>query len=106
MKLAQSLPKWGSSGDTPATFSDVDIVVERIITVFLGFAAITLFVLLLVGGLKLIGSGGDPGKVQAAWKTITYAVLGIVLIAASYLILKFISTFTGVELFNFSVIVP
>ena len=99
MNLAQN---WSDpSGDTPAKIEDIEVVVAKIFQYFLGFASIALFFLLVTGGYKLITSGGDPGKVQGAWKTITFAILGMVLIIASFLILRFITAFTGVDVTNF-----
>jgi hypothetical protein len=100
MNLAQM---WSDpSGATPATIQDIEVVVAKVFEYFLAFAAIALFFLLVVGGYKMITSGGDPGKLQGAWKTVTFAILGIVLIVASFLILRFITAFTGVDVTNFN----
>jgi len=100
MNLAQT---WSDpSGATPAQFQDFEVVVAKVFQYFLGFAAIALFFLLVMGGYKLITSSGDPGKLQGAWKTITFAIIGMVVITASFLILRFITAFTGVDVTNFN----
>lgn len=101
MKLVQN---WSDpTGNAPAQLSDIGAVFAKIVSVVIGLAAITLFFLLISGGYKLITAGGDPGKVQGAWKTITFAVLGFVLILASFLILRFIHEFTGVDVTQFKI---
>ena len=43
---------------------------------------------------------------ESARKTLTYAILGLVLIIAAWFILKFLSEFTGVDLTEFTFSVP
>lgn len=88
----------------PLTFSDLEPMVENVVRAVLGLAGITLFILIVLGGFQLITSGGDPGKVQAAWKTITFAIGGLVVILLSILILRFIYVFTGVNVLEFKIV--
>jgi hypothetical protein len=75
-----------------------------IVGVAMGFAGIALFIMLLVGGFKYISAGGDPKAAEAAKKTLTYAIGGIVLISMSYLFIRIVADFTGVtNLVNFSI---
>jgi len=87
----------------PAMLSDLEDVFSNIVSVVMGLSAITLFIFLIMGGFKLITSSGDPGKAQAAWKTITFAIIGIIVIAASILVLRLIYAFTGVDVTIFKV---
>ena len=102
MYLAQE-PWSNPSGEQPAQISDLEAVFSRVFMYIIGLAGITLFVLLCLGGLKLITSSGDPGKVQAAWKTITFAIAGLVFIIASFLIMRLIKEFTGVNVLEFTI---
>ena len=89
------------------TLQDLEIVFGDIVRMILGFAGITLFIMLLVGGFKYITAGGDPKGVEGAKKTLTYAIGGIIVIALSYLILVLISTITGATgILNFQVYRP
>lgn len=88
----------------PATISGLEIVFGNVVKAALGFAGIVLFVLLLVGGIKYITSGGDPKATEGAQKTITYAIGGLILILLSYLILVLIKTITGVDVTQFKII--
>jgi len=104
MYLAQN---WSdTTGNTPARFSDLEAVFANIVSVILGLAGIVLFIMLLMGGFKFITAGGDPKAVEGAKKTLTYAIAGMVLLAASFLILRFIQEFTGVDVVNFRVFQP
>jgi hypothetical protein len=91
------------SGDSPATIQDLEIVFGRIVDVVLGLAGVVLFIMLIMGGFKYITAGGDPKAIESAKKTLTYAIGGIVLVTLSFLILAFISTFTGVDVTQFQI---
>ena len=86
-----------------ATIKGFEWIFQNFIVSIISFAGIVLFVMLLLGGFKLMTSGGNPENAAAAQKTITYAIIGIVLIALSYLILYFIQTFTGANVTTFRV---
>lgn len=86
-----------------AKISDLDSVFENVIGKLLGFTAIVLFVMLLMGGFKYITSGGDPKATESAKKTLTYAIGGVVLIAVSYLIILIIQELTGANITEFTV---
>jgi hypothetical protein len=59
--------------------------------------------MLIVGGFKYLTAGGEAPAVESARKTITYAIAGLVLVALSFLILRFIYAFTGVDVTQFKV---
>jgi len=89
-----------------AKLSDLEGVFSNVVGVLLGLAGIVLFIMLVVGGFKYITAGGDPKGVESAKKTLTYAIGGIVLIAAGFLILQFIKQFTGVDVTQFRIFQP
>ena len=88
----------------PAKLSDLEKVFGNVVNVALGFAGIVLFFMLIIGGFKYITAGGDPKGIEGARKTLTYAIAGMVLIALSYLILRFIESFTGAPVTEFNII--
>jgi len=92
------------SGDEPATLKDLETIVGNIFMFALPLLAIVLFVMLIVGGFKFITSGGDPQKTESAKNTLTWAIAGLVLAAAAFLIIRLIATFTGQEgILNFTI---
>ncbi len=79
----------------PPKLQDLEGVFQNLLGAIIPFAGIVLFIFLVIGGYKFITSGGSPEKAAGAKATITYAIIGIVVIALSYLILSIIATFTG-----------
>jgi len=101
-KLAQA-PAPIANENGVATLQGLEGVFQSVITAVLGLAAIALFLMLVVGGFKYITSGGDPKSVDAARRTLTYAIVGMVILASAFLILRFIGVFTGADVENFKV---
>ena len=83
--------------DNVATLSGFEGLFENILVVLLPLAGIVLFIMLILAGISLITAGSDPKKAQSSKSTITYAIMGMVLIALAYLILNFIASFTGAD---------
>jgi len=51
-------------------------------------AGFLLFILIVVGGFQWLTSTGDPKKIEGARNRITYAVVGFILLVASYWLVK------------------
>lgn len=65
------------------------------------FGAIILALFFLVwGGVQWILSEGDKQKVDAAKKTITFSVIGLVLVLLAIFAVNIIGAFFGVDLFG------
>ncbi len=102
--LAADINQSCVNGICSPTISGFEGLFENVITAVLGFAGIALFIYFIIGGFKYITSEGDPKKTQEAKSTLTYAIGGMVLIAAAFLILKFIQNFTGAPVTQFKVV--
>ncbi len=83
-----------------------EYIFRRVLQVALVIASLALFIMLIVGGFKYITSGGDPKVAESARKTVTSAIVGLILVALSILILRFIAEFTGADVLNFRVFIP
>lgn len=61
------------------------------------FAGILLFVMVIIGGYSIIAGAGenDPKKTGSGKKTLTTALIGFLIIFASYWIIKIIEKITG-----------
>lgn len=90
-------PVYADTPVPPAQISDIVTVLKNIITILAPAAGVAFFIMLLVGGYKFITSGGDPKAVGSARATLTYAVIGIILVVASWLILQLIANLTGAQ---------
>jgi magnesium-transporting ATPase (P-type) len=73
--------------DTTTTFNSILTKIINIFSVIVGVIAV---VMIIVGGLKYITSGGDSTKVGGAKNTILYALIGLVIVALAQVIVKFV----------------
>lgn len=85
---------------------DIVDIVENIFSIVIRLAGVAAFIMLIIGGFKYLTAGGDPKAAESARNTITYAILGLVLIIAAWFILKFIYEFTGVDVTQFQLLIP
>jgi len=93
--------------NAPNMLGDLTAVFASVISIALPIAGVVIFVMLVIGGFRYITSAGDPRKLEGAKGTLTYAILGLLLIALAFLILVAISNFTNVpDILNFRVVVP
>lgn len=82
--------------ETP-TIKCLEVVFGNVLEAVVALAGIALFIMLVVGSFRFLTSGGDPKQTETARKTMTSAILGLVLIIGSYLILRLIANFTGID---------
>lgn len=66
------------------------IYITRAILVLVGLAAV---IMLIIGGIQYVVSGGNEDAVGKAKNTILYAVIGIVVVALAYAIVSFVTTY-------------
>ena len=101
--LAQVPQPWASprcveliKGVEVAKIQGLECVFANVVSIAVTLAGLAVFLMLIVGGFKYLTSGGDPKATESAQKTMTYAVIGLVVIIAAYLILRFLAVFTGI----------
>ena len=80
-----------------AFFSDFPTLFNRMLTLVIAIAALLVFVYLIWGGIDWITSGGDKGKTEQARQKIVSAVIGLLVVAASYAILTLTLNFLGYD---------
>jgi len=88
---------------TVPTIQCLEVVFEKVLNIAVELAVVVLFLFLIIGGFKFITSGGDPKATESAKNTLTYAILGLVLLIGIWLILNFIQYFTGIEVTVFKI---
>jgi hypothetical protein len=64
--------------------------IETAINIFSIIVGIIAVVMIIIGGVKYITSGGDAGNVTGAKNTILYAIIGLVIVALSQVIVQFV----------------
>lgn len=89
--------------EPPAPLSDLEKYFGNIVAVFLELAGVALFFMIIIGGFNYLTSEGNPQKAEAAKKIITSAIFGFILLSLSFLILKLIYQFTGVDITQFTI---
>lgn len=79
-----------------ATLECIPKVFQNVINGALLFSGVVALFFIIFSGIKLMLSQGDPKQVEGARHTLTYAILGLLLILLSFLILNLISYVTKV----------
>jgi len=114
--LAQAMKNWEdipgaiieeplSAGGTEKlpTFKALEAIFSNILTIATMVAGLAVFIILIIGGLNFLTSGGDPEKVKKATAMITSAIAGLVILIAAWFIIRLIEQFTGVTITQFEI---
>jgi len=75
----------------PAETTSTTTLIRSVLIFFIAVAGIFALVQFILGGIGFISSAGDKAKIEQAQQKITYAVIGLVTIAASFIITAIIS---------------
>lgn len=70
-------------------------VIKVVLNILSIISAIIAVIMLIIGGVKYITSQGDSGAVSSAKNTIIYACVGLVIVAMSQFLVKFVLTKTN-----------
>lgn len=73
--------------DANTKFNQIVKTIINLLSVVVGVVAV---VMIIIGGLRYITSGGSDSSVTSAKNTILYAVIGLVIVALSQVIVRFI----------------
>ena len=87
---------WDSCLDNNiATLRCIPIVFKNLVSLVLAFVGIVATFLIIWSGIMFVISRGDPKKIEGARKTMTYAIIGMVIVLCSFAILFFIGYITN-----------
>jgi amino acid transporter len=81
-----------------AGLSDVDAFIRGLIRVIFIIATLAVLVYLIYGGFKWVTSGGDKTKTEEARNTITAAIIGLAIIALSFVVVTLLSAFFDINI--------
>ena len=100
---------WKASGcmvDEVPTLKCFEVVFQNILNIASGLIMVVLFIMFVNGAFHYLTSFGSPEKLKKAQGTLRYAIIGLAIFMASFLILKVIDTlFLGGQgnLFKFTI---
>lgn len=81
----------GNNTQTPAQASQsINDTLASILQVLSAAAGIAAVIMLIIGGVRYVTSGGKQESVTSAKNTILYAVIGLVIVAVAQLIVHFV----------------
>lgn len=79
---------------------DFGTMFNSMLNVVMLIAALLVFGYMIWGGIEWITSGGDKSKAESARNKLTAAIIGLVIVAASYAIVTMVVQFLGFGSFN------
>lgn len=95
------LPTTGSPAiDINSTALNIADIISPILPYVFTITGILLLLYLLLGGLQLMLSAGDPKKVQGAWAKITNAVIGFLIVFIAYWVIQLVGKILNIPSFG------
>ena len=85
----------GSGASLTGYATDFGALINFVLRIVLIIAVLLVFLYLILGGIEYITSGGEKGKTEAARNKITAAIIGLIILAASYAILTLLLSVLG-----------
>ncbi|MBI1857055.1 hypothetical protein HY003_01405 [Candidatus Saccharibacteria bacterium] len=83
-------PNCDQAPDDAGSTQAVNDIVKLVINLFSIIVGVISVIMIIIGGLKYITSGGDSANVTGAKNTILYAVIGLVVVALAQFIVRFV----------------
>lgn len=80
--------------------TDIGVLINSLLSTVMVFCALLVFFFLVSGAFDWILSGGDKGKTEKARGKIIAAVVGIIIVAASFSVLTLAVRFLGFDSLN------
>ena len=81
----------GGVGNVTMGSADAGLMVTNMISWFMGMAGVVAVIFVVYGGISYITAAGDAGKIVKAKNAITYALIGLVIVAVAEVITGFVS---------------
>jgi len=81
----------------PYSSSNVSAVITNLLVAVMSIAILAVLIYLVTAGFEWITAGGEKGKIEAARNKITGAVIGLIILAATVVILLLVEKFLGIS---------
>ena len=79
------------NGQSANLFGGDDSIFKKVTNVLLFLVGAISVIMLIIGGIRYVVSGGDQAQVTGAKNTILYAIIGIVVAFLAYAAVKFVT---------------
>lgn len=76
--------------DTSEASARVETIVKRVVDIFSVVVGVVAVIMIIIGGLKYITSGGDSGNISSAKNTILYAIIGLIVVVLAQVVVRFV----------------
>lgn len=74
-------------------------LISPLITNVLILSGLLAFIVIIIAGFNYITAGGDKNKTEQAQNMLTYSIMGLVIVAAAFLITRIIGAVIGFKFF-------
>lgn len=91
------------SSEGVATIKGIECLFQNLISPVPALLALVAVGMIIMAGIKLLTAGADPKAVASAWSTFTWAVIGLILLSAAWLVIILIQRFTGADILKFRI---
>lgn len=79
-----------AAGSCSAPGRSLSSIIKIVLNLLSAIAGIASVVMVITAGFKFITAGGDAGKVASARSTLTFAIVGLVVVAMAQFITQFV----------------
>jgi type IV secretory pathway VirB2 component (pilin) len=93
--FAYAINTSGLNVPTPTGTTDIGTIIDRISTWILGFAAAIAVLIIIFAGVQFMVSAGNADRQKTARATLTYAVIGLIVIVLAYFIVDLVLHIPG-----------
>jgi uncharacterized membrane protein len=81
-------------------YKDTSSLINNILPNVYIAAGIIIFFMIVFGGFTMVANAGDSHKMDDGKKTITSALVGLLVVFASYWIIQIVQVVTGLQILN------
>jgi hypothetical protein len=81
-----------------AKFSNIGILLNVALPLVMAGAGLIFLAMMLMGAFNIISHGDNPEALKKAYSTMTYSVIGLIIVIASFLAVRVIGSIIGAQL--------
>ena len=78
-----------------ATVGCIVPFLQNLISAAFTFVGVVAVIIIILGGIKYTRSRGDPQSLKSAQQTLTWGIVGLVIVIFAFFVVTFIGTITG-----------